>query len=105
MGMFSAGKQRCKHASIDFLRARMSDRKNGVVPYMDRLFKDERERIVNWAVRRARKNRKANQKKQVEFRKELSMRAAMNTQKKLERERKDIEAKVKSVDMRDIPGS
>ena len=50
MGMFSAGKQRCKHASIDFLRARMRARKNGVVPYMDHLFKDERERIVNWAV-------------------------------------------------------
>ena len=65
MGMFSAGKQRCKHASIDFLRARMMARKNGVVPYMDSLFKDERERIVNWAVDRARKNRKASQKKQV----------------------------------------
>ena len=49
---------------------------------MDRLFKDERERIVNWAVRRARKNRKASQKKQVEFRKELSRRAAMKTHKK-----------------------
>ena len=69
---------------------------------MDRLFKDERERIVNWAVRRARKNRKASQKKQVEFRKELSRHATMKTQKKVERERKDIEAKVKSVDLRDI---
>ena len=28
----------------------MRARKNGVVPYMDRLFKDERKRIVNWAV-------------------------------------------------------
>ena len=100
--MFSAGKQRCKHASIDFLRARMMARKNGLVPYMDSLFKDERERIVNWAVHRASKNRKASQKKQVEFRKELSRRAAMKTQKKVERERKDIEAKVKSVDVRDI---
>ena len=62
MGMYSAGKQRSKHASIDFLRARMRARKNGVVPYMDSLFKDERERIVNWAIHVARKNRKASRK-------------------------------------------
>jgi len=102
MGMYSAGKQRSKHASIDFLRARMRARKNGVVPYMDSLFKDERERIVNWAIHVARKNRKASRKQHVEIVKELSSRAAIKTQKKVERERKDVEEKVKRVDVHDI---
>ena len=105
MGMFSAGKQRSKHANMDFLRARMRARKNGVVPYLDGMFKDGKDRVVDWAVHRARQKRKASQLKQSEIRKELSRRAALKTQKKVEKERKSVEAKVKSVDVRDIPAT
>ena len=102
IGMFSAGKQRSKNANVDFLRSRMRAKKNGIIAYVDGMFKDERERIVNWAIHRARKNRKESQSKQVDIRKELSRRAALKTQKKVERDRKDVEVKVKSIDVQDI---
>ena len=68
MGMFSAGKERAKNASIDYLRAKMRAKKNHVVEYLNSLYKDKRDRIINWAVRRARTQRIASHKKQKETR-------------------------------------
>ena len=56
----------------------------------------------NWAIHRARKNRKESKSKQVDIRKELCRRVALKTQKKVERERKHVEVKVKNIDVRDI---
>ena len=43
IGMFSAGKQGSKDANVDFLRLRMRAKKNGIIAYVDDMFKDERE--------------------------------------------------------------
>ena len=43
---------------MDFFRSRMRAKKNSIIVYVDGTFKDEREQIVNWAIHRARKNRK-----------------------------------------------
>ena len=93
---------RSKNANVDFLRSRMRAKKNSIIAYVDGTFKDEREQIVNWAIHRARKNRKESRSKEVDIKKELSRRAALKTQKKVERERKDVEVKVKSIDVQDI---
>jgi hypothetical protein len=102
MGMFSAGKERAKHANVDFLAARMKAKKNRVMSYLDDMFQDRRERVVNWAIGRAREKRKVTRQKQNEVKKELSRRGALKKQKKDERERKEIEKKVKTVDVNHI---
>ena len=80
----------------------MRSKKNRVVEYLDSLYRDQRDRIVNWAVSRARKERLASRKKQAEVRKELSKRAALKVQKKNERAKKDLENKLKKLDIGDI---
>ena len=105
MGMFSAGKEKSKHAGIDFLRSRIRSKKNGVLPFLDSLSKDERERVINWAVRKARKNRKTTKKKVAEVKQELSRRALLKIQKKEEKNRKELELKIKNTDVKDLKSS
>ena len=64
MGMYSAGKERAKHASLDFLASRMKAKKNDVVPWLDGMFKTKREKVVAWSIGRARRKRVAYKKKQ-----------------------------------------
>ena len=70
-----------------------------VVPYLDAMFtKNENEYSVGlcaWPGKRG-------GEKQKEIKQELYRRAAMKTQKKVEKDRKDIEKKLKSVDVGDI---
>lgn len=102
IGMYGTEKEKSKNARIDFLRAKMRAKKNRVVPYLDSLSKPTRERIVNWAVRRARVKRKDSRRKQVEIRMELMKRATSKNQKKAEKERKELEKKLRSVDVSQI---
>ena len=99
MGMFGAMQERAKHASMDFLVARMRAKKNAVVPYLDEMYEDERERAVSWAIGWGRKKRRVARQKQSEVRVELSRRAALKQQKKNEKERKETEKKLHSVDI------
>ncbi|XP_014674001.1 PREDICTED: uncharacterized protein LOC106814216 [Priapulus caudatus] len=98
MGMFSAGKERAKHANLDFLVARMRGRKNKVVEWLDDMGIEKREKIVTWAIGRGRKKRAVNRKKDSEVRQELSRRAANKRQKITEKERKNIEKKLNCVE-------
>ncbi|XP_050404243.1 uncharacterized protein LOC126820380 [Patella vulgata] len=99
MGMFSAGKERAKNANVDFLVARMRAKKNNVVGWLDSVYEGKRSRIVTWAIGKARKKRSMNRKKICDVNKELSRRAAHNRQKKNIKERKDIEKKLKNLDV------
>ena len=102
MGMFSSAQHRAKNATISFLSARMRARKNQVVPYLDRMYKKKRERVVTWAIGTARKQRACDKRKHEVVQKVLSNRAARKVHKKQERHRKDLEKKLKSVDVADI---
>ena len=63
------------------------------------MYEDERERAVSWAIGRGRKKRRVARQKQSEVRVELSRRAALKQQKKNEKERKETEKKLHSVDI------
>ena len=102
MGMYSAGKERAKHASSDFLASRMKAKKNDVVPWLDGMFKTKREKVVAWSIGRARRKRVAYKKKQEGLKNEMSIRLANKRQQKSEKQRKDIEKKVKTTDIADI---
>ena len=102
MGMFSAGQERARNATLCFLSSRIRAKKNKVVPYLDAMSKQTREQVVTWAIGMARKKRKSNRKKQAEIKEELSRRAAIKTQRKEERKVKNIEDKLKSTDIEDI---
>lgn len=62
MGMFSAGKERAKNANLDFLVARMRAKKNHVVPYLDEMTEQKRERVITWAIKRGRQARKVDKR-------------------------------------------
>ena len=97
MGMFSAGKERAKNATIDFLAGRMKARKNKVVPYLDSMSEAKRERVISWAVRRGRQKRALQKQKQGEVKKELSRQTKMKRQKKTEA--RQLERRLKAVDI------
>lgn len=105
MGMFSAGQERAKNASVDFLTARMRARKNNVVTWLNNLYTEERENIMKWAVGRGRKRRKESRKKTSEVKAEILRRIASKQQKKDEKTRKSIEKKLKQIDTKDVQTS
>jgi len=59
-------------------------------------------RLVSWAVGMARKKRTSNRKRHEGLRHELSKRAAHKKQKKVEKERKQVEAKLRTLDPCDL---
>lgn len=105
MGMFSAGKERAKNASVDFLSSRMRARKNSVVRWLDGMYSDQRESILKWAISRARKRRTDVRKKTSEVKEEISRRTASKRQKKDQQSRKATERKLKNVDINEVPST
>ena len=102
VGMYNAGKDRAKNANVDFIVARMRAKKNRVLPWLDDMFQEKRERVVLWSMGTSRRKRKVNQKKDDEMRKEMSKRMANKRQKRSEKERKEVERKLKDVDINNI---
>ncbi|KAK6174994.1 hypothetical protein SNE40_013537 [Patella caerulea] len=102
MGMFSAGKERAKNATTDFLVARMRGKKNKVVHWLDGMYPENKEKAVTWAIGHARNKRKLARKKISDVRQEMSKRAANKRQKKNEKQRKAIEKKLKNTDIREL---
>ena len=80
----------------------MRAKKNDVVGWLDNMYQNEREKIVNWSIRRARNKRTTHRKREGEIAVEISRRAANKRQKKSEKCRKEVEKKVKAMDPSNI---
>ena len=102
MGIFSAKKQRAKHASVPYMAACMRAKKNRTVESLDSMTEDQREQVVMWAISKARAKRNRDRKRQDDVRKELSRRAAQKIQKRQDQNRKALEKKIKSTKIEDI---
>ena len=82
MGMYSAGSDKAKNATVGFLSSKMRARKNKVVPRLDDMNAESRDIVIRWSINRARKRRTITRKKDTEMKQEMARRAANKRQEK-----------------------
>ena len=103
MGMISAEMHRSPNATVCFMSSKVRAIKNGTVGHLDSLEPEEREKIVEWAVKKARNQRDSNKAKYEEMKKEISKRLSYKRQQKDTRNRKRVESQLKTLSAKNVP--
>ena len=103
MGMISAEKHRSPNVTVCFLSSKMRAIKNKTVACLDSFGPEEREKVVQWAVKRARNRRGENKAKYVEMKQEISKRQSHKRQQKEEKNRKRVESQLQQMSANNVP--
>ena len=99
MGMFSAGKERAKAARVDYLSAKMRAKKKQVLSWLEGKYQNDKQNIINWASKWSTKKRVASRLRDEQVQQEISKRLVSRKQKKVEKQRKDLQKQIKGMDI------
>ncbi|XP_065681835.1 uncharacterized protein LOC124811391 [Hydra vulgaris] len=101
MGMFSAAKHRAPNSTLCFLSSKLRAIKNNVVNYIEKKDEDDKEKIVYWAVNKARTKREMNKKNIDEIKLELICKNKLKKQKKEDKNRKILALQIQNINFSD----
>lgn len=102
MGMFSAAKSKAPNATLCYLSCKMRAQKNKTVEYLDDLEQDKRANTLTTDISMARKQRHNRRLKQKDLAVELSRRQANKLQERETLNRKKLEKRLRSIDLKNI---
>lgn len=103
MGMFSAEKKHSPNATLCFLSSKLRSIKNKAFEYLQSMDPQQREKTVRWCVSKAKQKRRANRLRHEQLLQELTRRTELKRQKKEDKERKQLEKMLASLQVKDIP--
>eukprot|EP00745_Piridium_sociabile_P022925 TRINITY_DN35762_c1_g1_i1.p1 TRINITY_DN35762_c1_g1~~TRINITY_DN35762_c1_g1_i1.p1 ORF type:complete len:197 (-),score=40.14 TRINITY_DN35762_c1_g1_i1:71-625(-) len=85
-----------------YISSKLRAVKNNVVSHLQKVSEDEKEKIIEWAIPAARKNRVTNKQKHEQMKVELMSRIALKRQKIENKERKTIETQLKNLQIESV---